>query len=243
LHQQARTMKKIVRIGAGSAWWGDRIEPARLNAERGDLDYLCFETMAEATISAAQVRKRRDPAFPGYDTYLDERMQAVLPGCLRRGTRIVTNQGWINPDGAAERIVHWLRHFGAKGVKVASINGSLITDRVLSLTQTIMENGRPTSTLADTLVSAEVYLGAEPIVAALKQGAQIVVSGRVADPSIFMAPMMQVRLPTTPARASNSIGHRWSAGAGDRRYFRPRLQGRPAWISPDRRWTRQPPSH
>ena len=73
-------MNRIIRIGSGSAWWGDRIEPAALNAERGDLDYLCFETMAEATISAAQVRARRDPSFPGYDTYLDDRMQGVLPG-------------------------------------------------------------------------------------------------------------------------------------------------------------------
>jgi hypothetical protein len=85
-------MRTRLRIGAGSAWWGDRIEPARLSAERGELDYLCFETMAEATVSAAQVRKRRDPDFPGYDTYLDDRMRAVLPGCLERGTRIVSNQ-------------------------------------------------------------------------------------------------------------------------------------------------------
>jgi hypothetical protein len=102
-------MTKTIRIGAGSAWWGDRVEPAVLNAERGDLDYLCFETMAEATVSAAQVRARRDPSFGGYDTYLDDRMRAVLPGCLKRGTKIISNQGWINPDAAAERIVHWLR--------------------------------------------------------------------------------------------------------------------------------------
>ena len=116
-------MAKTIRIGAGAAWWGDRIEPAALNAEKGDLDYLCFETMAEATVSAAQVRARRDPSFPGYDTYLDDRMKAVLPGCLRRGTRIVTNQGWINPEGAAERIVHWLREYGKRGVKVAAVSG------------------------------------------------------------------------------------------------------------------------
>jgi len=183
-------MAKTIRIGAGSAWWGDRIEPAALNAEKGDLDYLCFETMAEATVSAAQVRARRDPSFPGYDTYLDDRMKAVLPGCLRRGTRIVTNQGWINPEGAAERIVHWLREYGKRGVKVAAVSGGLITDRVLELTDTIMENGRPTATLKPQLISAEVYLGAEPIVQALQAGAQIVVTGRVADPSIFMAPMM-----------------------------------------------------
>ena len=76
-------MSKTIRIGSGAAWWGDRVEPAALNAERGRLDYLCFETMAEATISAAQVRARRDPSFPGYDTYLDERMKAVLPACMR----------------------------------------------------------------------------------------------------------------------------------------------------------------
>jgi hypothetical protein len=179
-----------LRIGAGSAWWGDRLEPAQLNAEKGDLDYLCFETMAEATISAAQVRKRRDPSFAGYDTYLDDRMQRVLPGCLKRGTRIISNQGWINPEGAAERIVHWLRHFGARGVKVAAVSGSLITDRVLRLTDTILENGRPTAELKDTLISAEAYLGAEPIVEALRQGAYIVVTTRVADPSLFLAPMI-----------------------------------------------------
>src|SRR3954471_13027630 len=105
-------MKTTVRIGAGSAWWGDRIEPAVLNATRGDLDYLCFETMAEATVSAAQVRKRRDPSFGGFDTYLDDRMRAVLPACRRQGTKIISNQGWINPRGAAERVVELLREMG-----------------------------------------------------------------------------------------------------------------------------------
>src|SRR6266850_621168 len=213
----SHAMKKIVRIGAGSAWWGDRIEPARWNAERGDLDYLCFETMAEATVSAAQVRRRRDPSFPGYDTYLDDRMQAVLPGCIKRGTRIVTNQGWVNPDAAAERIVYWLKETGANGVKVAAVNGSLITDRVLQLTDRILENGKPTSSLADSLVSAEVYLGAEPIVEALKLGAQIVVTGRVADPSIFMAPMMHEfgwdALDHARLGAGNGLGHLMECGA------------------------------
>ncbi len=206
-----------LRIGAGSAWWGDRISPARLNAEKGDLDYLCFETMAEATISAAQVRKRRDPSFPGYDTWLDDRMCAVLPACLKRGTKIITNQGWINPDGAAQRIVHWLREFGAKGIKVASINGGLITDQVLELTDTILENGQPTATLKPNLVSAEVYLGAESIVDALEQGASIVVSGRVADPSIFMAPMMYEfgwdPLDHVHIGRGNGLGHLLECGA------------------------------
>jgi hypothetical protein len=206
-----------LRIGTGSAWWGDRIEPAQWNAERGDLDYLCFETMAEATISTAQVRKRRDPDFPGYDTYLDDRMKAVLPGCMKRGTRIVSNQGWINPDGAAERIVYWLRQMGHHGVKVAAVSGSLITDRALNQTETILENGEPTANLATTMVSAEAYLGAEPIVAALAQGAQIVVTTRVADPSIFLAPMMHEfgwdPLDHVRLGAGSAIGHILECGA------------------------------
>jgi len=207
-----------LRIGSGSAWWGDRIEPAHNNAENGNLDYLCFETMAEATVSAAQVRKRRDPDFPGYDTYLDDRMRSVLPGCIRRGTKIISNQGWINPEGAAERVVHWLRELGApSGTKVAAISGSMITDRALTLTDTLMEDGRPSSALAGTIVSAEAYMGAEPIVQALKDGASIVITGRVADPSIFMAPMMYEfgwdPLDHVRVGAGSGIGHLLECGA------------------------------
>jgi hypothetical protein len=208
---------RTIRIGSGAAWWGDRIEPARLNAERGALDYLCFETMAEATVSAAQVRARRDPSFTGYDTYLDDRMRAVLPACMAGGTRIISNQGWINPDGAAARIVELLRELGHRGVKVAAVSGSLITDRVLSLTDRILDNGLSTATLAPTLISAEAYLGAEPIVEALRAGARIVVTGRVADPSIFMAPIMFEFGwdPLDHARLGpgNGIGHLLECGA------------------------------
>ena len=210
-------MTKTIRIGAGAAWWGDRVEPAQWNAERGDLDYLCFETMAEATVSAAQVRARRDPSFEGYDTYLDDRMRAVLPGCMKRGTKIISNQGWINPEAAAKRVVHWLRQMGHTGVKVAAVNGSLITDRVLGMTDRILENGQPTATLKPTLISAEAYLGAEPIVQALMDGAQIVITGRVADPSIFMAPMAYEfgwdPLDHVHLGRGNGLGHLLECGA------------------------------
>ncbi|WP_353150399.1 acyclic terpene utilization AtuA family protein [Pollutimonas bauzanensis] len=210
-------MSKTIRIGSGAAWWGDRIEPAALNAEHGALDYLCFETMAEATVSAAQVRSRRDPSFPGYDTYLEDRMRAVLPACMRQGTRIVSNQGWINPNAAAERVVALLRELGISGIKVAAVTGSLITESVLDLTDHILENGEPTSTLAPALISAEAYLGAEPIVEALRAGAQIVITGRVADPSIFMAPMMYEfdwdPLDHDRLGAGNGIGHLLECGA------------------------------
>ncbi|ABM57860.1 acyclic terpene utilization AtuA family protein [Verminephrobacter eiseniae] len=210
-------MNQTLRIGSGAAWWGDRVEPAALNAEHGALDYLCFETMAEATVSAAQVRLRRDSSFAGYDTYLDERMRAVLPACMRHGTRIISNQGWINPTGAAERIVQLLRDAGQHGVRVAAVCGSLITDRVLELADRVLENGAPVRSLAPDLISAEVYLGAEPIVAALRAGAQIVVTGRVADPSIFLAPMMHGfgwdPLDHERVGAGSAIGHLLECGA------------------------------
>lgn len=206
-----------LRIGAGSAWWGDRVEPARWNAERGDLDYLCFETMAEATMSTAQVRRRRDADFMGYDTYLDDRLEAVLPACLDRGTRIISNQGWINPVGAAERAVEHLRRLGAAGVKVAAVEGSIITDRAIALTDRIIENGEPTDTLDGQLVSAEAYMGADGIVDALGQDAQIVFTGRVADPSLFLAPMIHEfgwdPLDHGRIGAGAAIGHLMECGA------------------------------
>lgn len=146
--------------------------------------------MAEVTVSAAQVRKRREPSYAGYETYLPERLEAVLPGCLARGTRIVSNQGWINPDGAAELAVEYLRRLGVTGKTVAAVGGSVITERVLALSETIMETGAPVSSLAETLVSAEVYLGVAGILEALEGGADIVLTGRVADPSLFAAPLI-----------------------------------------------------
>jgi hypothetical protein len=179
-----------IRIGSGAAWWADRIEPAQWNAEQGDLDYLCFETMAEATVSLAQVRRLNDPAFPGYDTYLDARFTRVLPACVRRGTKIISNQGWIAPEAAAERVVHWLRQLGVQGARVAAVTGSALAAETVQLAGPLLEDGRPVSSLSDQLISAEAYLGAEPIVEALEQGADVVITGRVADPSLFLAPMM-----------------------------------------------------
>jgi hypothetical protein len=179
-----------IRIGAGSAWWGDRISPAEANAAHGELDYLCFETMAEATISTAQVRLRRDPDFKGYDTYLDDRFRAVLPHCLANGTKIVSNQGWINPIGAAEHVKRLLVEMGRGDVRVAAVTGSLITEKVKELDGPTLENGRTLAEIGGEIVSAEAYLGAEPIVEALQGGATIVITGRVADPSLFLAPMM-----------------------------------------------------
>src|SRR5690606_30852245 len=179
-----------LRIGSGAGWWGDRIDPARWNAERGALDFLCFETMAEATVSAAQVRKRRDPGVAGYDTWLDDRMRAVLPHCMANGTRIVSNQGWIHPLAAARRVAELCAEAGWKHARVAAVSATDLSGSIGTSGLAIMESGAPVASVADTLISAEPYAGAEAIVRALDQGADIVITGRVADPSLFLAPMM-----------------------------------------------------
>ncbi|UOM33277.1 acyclic terpene utilization AtuA family protein [Acuticoccus sp. I52.16.1] len=206
-----------LRIGSGSSWWGDRISPAVANAKSGDLDYLCFETMAEATVSAAQVRKRRDPSFEGFDTYLEDRYRAVLPHCLARGTKIVSNQGWINPIGAAKKTKQILAELGHPDVKVAAVTGSLLDDQIDELTGPVLENGAALKDLHGEVVAAEAYLGAEPIVEALKGGAQIVLTGRVADPSLFLAPMMYEfgwdPLDAELIGRGSAIGHLMECGA------------------------------
>ncbi len=180
----------MIKMASGSAWWGDRISPAADVAQHGGLDFLCFETMAESTVSAAQVRKRRDPDFPGYDTWLDDRMHAVLPHCLRHGTRIISNQGWVDPLAAARRIKQLALHYGASEINVAAITGSDLTERISDIGGSIMENGNSVASLGDAIVSAEAYVGARPIADALSMGADVVVTGRVTDPAIFLGPMI-----------------------------------------------------
>ena len=179
-----------VRLGMGSAWWGDRVRPAADLAEHGDLDYLLFETMAEATISAAQVRRRADPAFPGYDTYFDERMRAALPACAARGTKIVSNQGWINPEGARERCLEIAAELGLGRLRVAAVVGGIVTDRLDRLVGGVLESGADLAAIRPSVISAEAYLGTEPIVEALAAGADVVITSRVADPSLTLAPLV-----------------------------------------------------
>lgn len=175
---------KQVRIGAGAGFAGDRIGPAVDLARDARLDYLVFECMAERTIALAQLSKRQGRTA-GFDPLLRERMEAVLPHCSRNGTRIVTNMGGANPQAAALETVAIARRLGLAGLRVAWVGG----DDVIQL---FADGGIPLQSMdpRERLVSANAYLGAEPIVEALKGGAAVVLTGRVADPSLFLAPFM-----------------------------------------------------
>ncbi|MCA8422394.1 DUF1446 domain-containing protein [Burkholderia seminalis] len=185
----AKQPERRVRIGAGAGYSGDRIEPAVELAEHGQLDYLVFECLAERTIAIAQQARRQDPAL-GYDPLLDARMHAVLPVAAAKRVRIVSNMGAANPRAAARRTVQIARSLGIAGLKVAAVEGDDVRDVVLRGAFRFEESGDEVAAYRDRIVSANAYLGAAPIVDALAAGADVVLTGRVADPSLFAAPLI-----------------------------------------------------
>ncbi|MBR8210581.1 DUF1446 domain-containing protein [Burkholderia cenocepacia] len=181
--------ERRVRIGAGAGYSGDRIEPAVELAEHGQLDYLVFECLAERTIAIAQQARRKDPAL-GYDPLLDARMHAVLPIAAAKRVRIVSNMGAANPRAAARRTAQIAQSLGIAGLKVAAVEGDDVLDVVLRGAFRFEESGDDVAAYRDRIVSANAYLGAAPIVDALAAGADVVLTGRVADPSLFAAPLI-----------------------------------------------------
>jgi hypothetical protein len=159
-------------------------------AQRGDLDYLVFECLAERTIARENLTRQKFPD-KGYSPRLEERMLAVLAPCLSRGTRIVTNMGAANPTEAARVIVRLADEAGLGRVQCAAVVGDDVAELVHGRPDLpVMETGEPVETLLPHMVSANAYLGADIIRAALETDSPVVVTGRVADPSLFLAPAM-----------------------------------------------------
>lgn len=175
--------KERLRVGWGSAYAEDNLAPALALAEHGDLDFLCFDALAERTLALAHIRRRRHPDA-GYDLRLDEFGTRFLPYAAR-GLRLVTNMGAANPEAAAARLSR-LAHKMGVSVKIAAVVGDDVLDRVLRDNPVLDETGRPLSEVGGQVVSANAYLGAEGIIQALDNGARIVVGGRLADPSLFL---------------------------------------------------------
>lgn len=179
-----------IRVGTGAGFSDDRIEPAVELAERGGVDYLVFECLAERTIARETLTRLKDPDR-GYTPYLVERFQAVLPACRRNGIRIVTNMGAANPAGAARVARREALSLGLGDVQVAVVSGDDVTDLVRENPQLpLMEGGEPVESLIPRMASANAYLGADVVRDALATGAPVVITGRVADPSLFLGCML-----------------------------------------------------
>lgn len=183
------TSEKIIRIGSGAGYSGDRIEPALELAEKGQLHYLALECLAERTIAIAQQQKAKNPD-QGYDPLLEDRMRTLLPPCWKNGTKIITNMGAANPLAAMERTKGIAAELGLNGLKIAAVTGDDVLQDLKGADMTFMESGDPLASLGDRMISANAYLGAGPLVEALQNGADVVITGRVADPVLFTAPMI-----------------------------------------------------
>jgi hypothetical protein len=182
-----RRGRNTIRIGAGAGFSGDRIEPALELVEQGDLDFLVFECLAERTIALAQDARRRDSST-GYDPLLIERMRRVLPAAHQRGVRIVTNAGAANPLGAAQAVAGLARDLGLASIRIAAVLGDDVLDIITATPFALVDRSGSTTDLAG-IVSANAYLGAAPIVDALAAGADVVITGRVGDPALFVGPL------------------------------------------------------
>lgn len=180
---------RSIRIGSGAGYSGDRIEPALELAEKGDIQYLVFECLGERTVALAQQARLKDPNG-GFDPLLEARMRAVLPTCAAKGIKIVTNMGAANSWAGARKIAEIARSLGLSMLKVAAVVGDDVLDACKNRDLPLIEIDGTIKTLGNRIVSANAYLGAEPIARALRGGADVVITGRASDPALFLAPMI-----------------------------------------------------
>lgn len=179
---------KQIRIGSGAGYAGDRLEPSLDLIKYGQLDYICYECLAERTIAIGQQAKMMDPS-KGYNELLEHRMEEALPLCREHQVKLITNMGAANPEAAVERTVEIAKRKGLYGMKIACVTGDdLLSDIARYRENQVWETHSPVRDLPGNIVSANAYLGIEGILTALRQGADVVVTGRVADPSLFLAP-------------------------------------------------------
>jgi hypothetical protein len=187
-------MKASIRIASGQGFWGDLLRAPVDQVNKGPIDYLVMDYLAEVTMSILQKQKRKDPKL-GYAKDLIPLIEEILPLCVERNIKIITNGGGVNPQSCSEAILSVARKLGIDGLKVGVVGGDDILDRIADLrAQGIelknMETGESLDPILERLECANVYFGASPIVKALRQGAQIVITGRTTDTGLTLAPMV-----------------------------------------------------
>jgi len=186
--------KTTVRVAAGQGFWGDWLEAPVRQVEGGPIDYLMMDYLAEVTMSIMQKQKSRDPNA-GYARDFVPLIERILPTLVSKRIRVTSNAGGVNPRGCAEAVLAVARKLGFAGkVNVGLVSGDDILPRLDELIARghelrDMDSGRPLSDIRDKVLSANAYLGMAPIVTALEQGADIVVTGRVTDTGLTLGPL------------------------------------------------------
>lgn len=188
-------MLKRIRIGAGQGFYGDSFDGAVLNAKYGNLDYLAFDALAELTMAILSKNKVHDENL-GYTRDIHLAMKALLPHAQQQGFKMLTNAGGLNPHAAKEVVLSVAKELGITDLKVAVVTGDDIKPNIQQLQAegvdfTDLQTGAVfTEAIEEKLLFANAYLGAEPLVEALRQGADIVISGRTTDTAQFLAPLI-----------------------------------------------------
>jgi hypothetical protein len=185
---------KTIRIGNGQGFWGDNVDAPVELLRGGPIDYIGMDYLAEVTLSIMMRQKLKNPKL-GYATDFIGFIRRVLPELKERNVRILTNAGGLNPKACRNRIFEVARDLGVTGLRVGVVDGDDLLPRLPELiaaghTLKNMDTGEPLAPLVDKVMSANAYLGAQPIVDALGQGAQIVLCGRVTDTALALAPMI-----------------------------------------------------
>lgn len=184
----------MVRVAGGQGFWGDDLDAPRRQVEGGPVDYLMLDYLAEVTMSILQKQKERDPSM-GYARDFVGAMESVLPAVLERGVKVIANAGGVNPPACAAAVKAMAEKVGAKGkLRIGVVTGDDLLGRLDELMKqghplTNMETGEPLSAVRDRVLSANAYIGSEPIVEALANGANVVITGRSTDTALTMAPL------------------------------------------------------
>ena len=188
------SLKEKIKIASGQGFWGDLIDAPYHQVTKGDIDYLVMDYLAEVTMSILQKQKNKDSKL-GYATDLIDLMKRILPISSQKGIKIITNGGGVNPVACANAIREVAIQSGIKKLKVAVVLGDDIKDRLDEIINdgcqlNNMESGESIELVKEKILSANVYFGAYPIVEALKQAADIVITGRTTDTGLTLAPMI-----------------------------------------------------
>jgi len=181
---------KKIRIGSGAGYGDDRIEPAIDLINSANLDYIGFECLAERTIALAQNEKKQDPES-GYNHLLEYRFEKILPAIKQHPTKVITNMGAANPLSAAKLVQKMAIDAGLKKLKIAVVTGDDVSSEIHKfMDEVTMETEHSLADLDKPIISANAYIGAKGISNALDEGADIVITGRVADPALFIGPLI-----------------------------------------------------
>ena len=189
----ATPLKSTLRLGAGSGFWGDAMDPAMELLKKEQLDYLCFDFLAELTMALLQRQKTKDPTA-GYVADAVAYMKTMMPLAYEKGTRLVSNGGGVNVAAAARQIAADAKALGLKGLKIAAVEGDDFLGRMDELFQfglplAHMDTGATNlAERASDIVCANVYTDSTGIVQALEQGANVVIAGRVSDNAVYVGP-------------------------------------------------------